>query len=243
MRMVILVLGAVMAVGGAAAQSAPVKPYDPAIARVVGRAEVYLPPDQARVGASFYAPGKTAAEAVDAVARRARALEQAVRAIDPAKVKVERADSAVSPVMQEGGERRPDRIRGYEARTEVTILVEDLALLTRVVEAAVNAQPDTFSDVAFSIRDTLSARRKARQAAIDDAVDKAKIYVEGAGHRLGRLLLVEEGDRDNIMAQSGNRALSFARSVDAAVAAPPVAMEPQLYTAEVTVVYEVGPVR
>ncbi len=32
----------------------PLKPYDPAVVRVAGRAELYLPPDQARVKVSFY---------------------------------------------------------------------------------------------------------------------------------------------------------------------------------------------
>lgn len=241
MRMLFLALGALIVAGGAAAQTAPVKPYDPAIVRVAGRAEIYLPPDQARVSASFYAPGKTAAEATDAVGKRARALEAALRAIDQAKVKLERTDTTVSPVMQEGGERRPDRIRGYEARAALTVLVEDLGLLARVVETTVNAQPDNFSDIAFSVKDTLAARRKARKAAVDDAVDKARIYAEGAGHRLGRLLLVEEGDQGGIIAQTGNRAMMMSRSVEPAAAVPPpIAFEPQLYTAEVTVVYEVG---
>ena len=112
-----------------------------------------------------------------------------------------------------------------------------------LVVAAVNSDPDTFNGVEFSIADTQAARRKARKAAIDDAVDKAKLYVEGAGFRLGRLLLVEEGGNSMIV-QSGNRAIAYAppamMATDAAVTPPPVAPEPQLYTSEVSVVYEIG---
>jgi uncharacterized protein YggE len=227
---------------------APLKPYDPAIVRVAGRAELYLPPDQARVRVSFYNPGRTAAEATQTVSARARALEAAVRAIDPQQVVLDRTDVSVVPVMREGGERRPDRITGYEATAAVTILVRDLALLGRSVEAAMSSQPDTFDDVAFSIRDTERARRLAREAAIRDAVDKARVYVEGAGSRLGRLLLVEEGG-GGMIAQSGNRA-AFARereqqagSADAVATPPPIAPEPQLYTAEVSVVFEIAAAR
>lgn len=222
---------------------APLRPYDPAIVQVAGRAEVYLPPDQARVGLSFYAPGRTAAEATNAVSERSRALDAAIRAIDPQSVSIERTDISVRPVMREGGDRRPDRINGYEASAGVTILVRDLAQLSRAVEAAVNAQPDAFNDVEFSIRDTVRARRAAREAAITDAVDKARIYSEGAGHRLGRLLLVQEG-ANNMIAQSGNRAVYAARGApmeqEQLVIAPPIAPEPLLYTAEVSVVFEVG---
>jgi uncharacterized protein YggE len=219
------------------------KPYDPATVEVAGRAELYLPPDQARVSVGFYSPGRTAPEATEAVNSRARAFEAAIRAIDPKTVRLERSDSTVTPVMKGGGDRRPDRIQGYEARANLTVLVSDLALLSRAVETAVNANPDTFGDVDFSVKDTVAARRKAREAAVTDAVEKAKIYTEGAGHRLGRLLKVEEGG-SNMIAQSGNRAVMRARAVSAemdAVTAPPVAFEPQLYTAEVTLVYEVGP--
>lgn len=222
---------------------APLRPYDPAVVRVAGRAEVYLPPDQARVRVSFYAPGRTAAEATNEVSTRTRALDAAIRAIDPQNVSLERTDVSVTPVMREGGERRPDRINGYEASAGVTILVRDLALLSRAVEAAVNTQPDAFNDVEFSLRDTVRARRAARETAITDAVDKARVYAEGAGHRLGRLLLVEEG-ANNMIAQSGNRAVFAQRASDGAqdqlVMAPAIAPEPLLYTAEVSVVFEVG---
>lgn len=152
----------------------PLRPYDPAVVRVAGRAEVYLPPDEARVRLSFYAPGRTAAEATNAISARSQALDAAVRAIDPQKVGLERTDVTVSPVMREGGDRRPDRINGYEARAGVTILVRDLALLSRTVEVAVNAQPDTFEDVAFSIRDTVRARR-ARSRSLTQSTKHASI--------------------------------------------------------------------
>jgi uncharacterized protein YggE len=245
MRELIISAAAAVALAAPIAQAqviAPLKPYDPAIVRVAGRAEVYLPPDEARIQLSFYGPGRTALEATSAVSERARALDAAIRAIDPAKVVVERTDISVQPVMREGGERRPDRISGYQANAGVTVCVRDLALLSRAMEAAINASPDSFSDVAFSIRDPEAARRQAREAAIKDAVDKARTYVEGAGFHLGRLLLVEEGAQ-MMIAQSGNIAyarLMSAQDGAAPVAPPPVAAEPQLYTAEVSIVFEIA---
>jgi uncharacterized protein YggE len=237
-----LALPFLVAAPAAAQVIAPLKPYDPAIARVAGRAELYLPPDQARIRLSFYGSGKTASEATEAVSARARALDAAVRAISD-KTRLERTDLSVRPVMKAGGDRRPDKISGYEATAAVTIRVRDLALLSKAVEVGVNSSPDTFDDVEFFIDDTTSARAKTRKAAIDDAVMKAKIYVEGAGHRLGRLLLVEEGG-SSIIAQSGNRAMRYDASESAAAGAvspPPIAPEAQLYTSEVTVVFEIGP--
>lgn len=222
---------------------APLRPYDPAVVRVAGRAELFLPPDQARVSVSFYAPGRSAQEATQSVSARARALDAALRAIASPQVSLERTDIAVTPVMRAGGDRRPDRIGGYEASAGVTILVNDLALLPRAMEAAMGAAPDTFDDVQFAVRDTERARRLAREAAIRDAVDKARTYVEGAGFRLGRLLLVEEGG-GGVIAQSGNRAVLRARAAESApgelVSPPPIAPEAQLYTAEVSIVYEIG---
>lgn len=245
MRFAAAALAVALACAPAHAQTiAPLRPYDPAIVRVAGRAELYLPPDQARVAVSFYGPGRTAAAATAAVSERAHALDAAIRAIDPQRVVAERTDISVTPVMRAGGERRPDRISGYEATAAVTILVRDLGLLSRAMEAAMSASPDRFEDVQFSIRDTERARRLAREAAIRDAVDKARTYVEGAGSRLGRLLLVEEGGQ-GMIAQSGNRALFRERAPgvieDQVVSPPPVAPEPQLYTAEVSIVYEIAP--
>lgn len=238
-----LVASCLLALPAAAQVIAPLKPYDPAVIRVAGRSELYLPPDQARISVSFYAPGKTSQEATDAVSKRARALDAQMKAIAPGKVAVERTDFSVRPVMKSGAEKKPDQVRGYEATASVTTLVKDLELLGRAMDVAVNSNPDTFSDVQFSINDTQAARRKARKAAIDDAVDKARLYVEGAGFRLGRLLLVEEGGNSMIV-QSGNRAIAYAparsMAMEDAVTPPPMAPEPQLYTSEVSVVYEIG---
>ncbi len=237
----VLLVGA-FSMPAAAQVVAPLRPYDPAVARVAGRAELYLPPDQARVTVSFYNPGRTAAEATNAVSARSRALDAAIRALASPNAQMERTDVSVVPVMRAGGERRPDRITGYEATIAATVLVKDLALLSRVMEAAMGAQPDTFQDVQFSIQDTQRARRLAREAAIRDAVEKARTYVEGAGFRLGQLLLVEEGG-SSMIAQSGNRAITRVREeavADALVSPPPVAPEPQLYTAEVSVVFQIG---
>lgn len=245
MKMAAAAFAAVLVCIPASAQViAPLRPYDPAIARVAGRAELYLAPDQARVAVSFYGPGRSAAEATQAVSERARALDAAIRAINPQQVIVERTDVSVTPVMRAGGDRRPDRINGYEATAGVTVLVRDLALLSRAMEAAMGSNPDRFEDVQFSIRDTERARRLAREAAIADAVSKARTYVEGAGSRLGRLLLVEEGGQ-GMIAQSGNRAMFRERApgtlADQVVSPPPMAPEPQLYTAEVSIVYEIAP--
>lgn len=245
MKIAVAALAAMLVCMPASAQViAPLRPYDPAIARVAGRAELYLAPDQARVAVSFYGPGRTAAEATQTVSERARALDAAIRAINPQQVVVERTDVSVTPVMRAGGDRRPDRINGYEASAGVTVLVRDLALLSRAMEAAMGANPDRFEDVQFSIRDTERARRLAREAAIRDAVEKARTYVEGAGSRLGRLLLVEEGGQ-SMISQSGNRAMFRERSAgtlaDQIVSPPPMAPEPQLYTAEVSIVYEIAP--
>lgn len=240
---VLMAAWAALAASAQAQVIAPLKPYDPAVVRVAGKSEIYLPPDEARVDVGFFGAGKTAAEAIDLAGGRARALEAAVKAVAaPAAVAIERSNIAVQPVMQDGGARRPDKVRGYEANMAVTIHVKDLAALAKVVEAAVNAEPDTFSDVRFSVRDTLAARRKAREAAVADAVDKARIYAEGAGHKLGRLLEVQEGDVGGYIAQTGNRAIAYAVTADAAaIAPPPIAAEPQLYGASVSLVFEIGP--
>jgi uncharacterized protein YggE len=225
----------------------PPKPYDPPIFRITGRGEIFLPPDQARVGVSFYSPGRTAAEAMQAVSARARVLEAAVRAINSERVTLDRVDVVFRPVMREGGERRPDRITGYEASAAVTILVRDLALVPRAVEAAISAQPDSFDDVRFSLSDPAAARRQAREAAIADAMEKARIYVGGAGHRLGQLLHMEEGgaqgvDRDareEEIVVAGYRA--SVRAQDApAPPPPPIAAERQRYTAEISLIFEIA---
>jgi uncharacterized protein YggE len=224
----------------------PPKPYDPPIFRITGRGEIFLPPDQARVGVSFYSPGRTAAEAMQAVSARARVLEAAVRAINSERVTLDRVDVVFRPVMREGGERRPDRITGYEASAAVTILVRDLTLVPRAVEAAISAQPDSFDDVRFSLSDPAAARRQAREAAIADAMEKARIYVGGAGHRLGQLLHMEEGaapgvDRDlaDEIVVTGYRA--SVRAQDApAPPPPPIAAERQRYTANVSLVFEIA---
>ena len=63
------------------------------------------------------------------------------------------------------------------------------------------------------------------------------------GHYEVRADLVEEGGNSMIV-QSGNRAIAYApvrsMAMEDAITPPPVAPEPQLYSSEVSVVYEIG---
>ncbi|MBK6705905.1 MAG: SIMPL domain-containing protein [Caulobacteraceae bacterium] len=163
-----------------------------------------MPPDEARVRLSYYAPGRTAAEATTEISARTRALDAAVRAIDPQSVTVERTDVSVTPVMREG--RRSSagsyqRIRSERRRDDSGARSGALGARSRSC--------GQLSTGCVQRRCIFSSRHRsraatAREAAITDAVDKACLF-RGCGHRLGRLLLVEEG-ANNMIAQ-GNRAV------------------------------------
>jgi uncharacterized protein len=88
----------------------------------------------------------------------------------------------------------PQTVTGYQANSQVSVLVHHLANVGSVIAAAVDAVGNDLqvSGVSLSVADQSAAVKSARQAAMSDAAGRAKEWASLAGRHLGKMLAVSE---------------------------------------------------
>jgi uncharacterized protein YggE len=163
------------------------------VVTVSGEGTAAVVPDLAEVRAGVVTQGKTAREASEANSRATAALLLVVKAGGIADTDVQTSRFAIQPV-QEPSRNAPARIIGFQASSQLTIRVRDVATVGDVVDRLVGAGANEFSGISLHVSAPSKALDGAREEAIADARRKAEIYARAAGLGLGRTVtIVEEG--------------------------------------------------
>jgi len=111
-------------------------------------------------------------------------------------------------------------LRGYVARNQVEVRVDDLASLAGVLDAA-NAPGNvalSLQGLRFDLKDETAARNEALQAAVQDALSRARAMAAGAGRSLGEIRRIEEHHMGPIMPMA--MAMRTTEAMKADVATP-----------------------
>ncbi|WP_260605275.1 SIMPL domain-containing protein [Streptomyces sp. WAC01280] len=167
----------------------------PATVSVTGTGRAAAAPDLAILSVGVEATRKTAKEAMAAQSTAAEALLAVLRkqGIDDRDI---RTDSlSLSPVYTQNAEGE-SKVTGYQAGQSFSVKVRDLDKTGQVIGAVNEATGDAgrINGVVFDVADPSALRVKAREAAFQDAYDKAAQHARLSGHRLGRLVSLSEGD-------------------------------------------------
>ena len=152
----------------------------------IGRAAV--PADAALVHLGVEVTATTPGEALAASADTERQMVAAVLAAGVAESGIATRWATVEPQWEHYGER--PRLRGYTARVDVQVTVDDLGSAGAVASAAVDAGGDVarLHGLTPIVRDRAAGEALARESAFADARAKAEQYARLAGQRTGRLL-------------------------------------------------------
>ena len=91
-------------------------------------------------------------------------------------------------------QRRPSsgEISGYQSVQRITVAVDDLGLVGRVLDAAVASGANILDGVAFTVRDPAAYRMRASAAAVQDARASANALAAAAGLPTPRIARIEE---------------------------------------------------
>jgi uncharacterized protein len=190
-----LALGALAATALAAA---PAAAEDDSPRRLVvnGTGEASARPDVAVISAGVVVQAATASAALADNTRAMNAVLEQLRTSGLAAEDVQTAQFAVSPLFETqrpGAETTaPPRIVGYQVSNQVTARVRDLDRLGGVLDALVSAGANSINGPAFDLADPKQLLGEARDAAVADALAKAKRYAAAAGVELGEILSIEE---------------------------------------------------
>ena len=163
---------------------------------VTGTGEVSARPDVAVISAGVVVQADTASAALAENTRAMNAVLEQLRAAGLAQEDIQTSQFAVMP-LYESREPDPQRteppgILGYQVSNQVTARVRDIDRLGVILDALVGAGANSVDGLYFDIADPARVLGEARDAAVADALAKARRYASAAGVQLGAILAIEE---------------------------------------------------
>lgn len=154
----------------------------------VGRGEVEIKPDRARLELGVETRASTAAAAAAENGRRQRATLDALQRLGVTAENVQTANLQVTPEMVYPGQGQPPRVAGYVARNTVRVEIEKLDQTGTLVDAAIAKGATTVMGLHFYSSRAAEARREALARAVEAARLDAEAMVKAAGYQIGALL-------------------------------------------------------
>lgn len=159
----------------------------------VGRVDVT--PDQATltVGATIQRP--SAAEAWTETSRLATQMLARMQQLGVRKEQVRTSAIQLIPIYATPGAMHGQpQISGYQGSYTATLTLDDLSLVGRVIDTAVEAGANNLFGISFGLRDASKARKEALTLAVREAREKAEVIAQAAGLQLrGVERIVESG--------------------------------------------------
>ncbi len=194
-RSIVLVLvgalsaGLPLGAGTARAQGTAAEPQKPVIV-THGQASVKRAPDQAWVTVAAETRATSSAEAQRAAADAMTSVMAAITKTGLPADAVRTTGYSLQPDMQYENGRA--RVRGYIARNQIEVRVDDLAKLPSVLDAAGSSGATTIAGLRFEIKNRASVERDALRLAVEDAMARARAIAAGAGAQLGPIVRIDE---------------------------------------------------
>ena len=167
----------------------PTEPAAPGSISVSGSSAIRVQPDRVVVlfGVETFASTPSASQAQNA--RRSRAVIEAVRAQNIARRDIATANFRLQPRYKDY-----DRnvISGYAARNTIAVTLRDVQKLEPVLVAALEAGATTVDGIDFSITNLRALRDRAREKAVQAAMEKAAAMAQAAGMATGNVTSIHE---------------------------------------------------
>ena len=163
---------------------------------VTGTGEASARPDIAVISAGIVAQADTASAALAENTRAMNAVLEQLRAAGLAHEDIQTAQFAVTPLYDarppDPQRTEPPRIVGYQVSNQVTARVRDIDRLGATLDSLVQGGANSIDGLHFEIADPKQMLGEARDAAVADALAKARRYATAAGVQLGEILAIEE---------------------------------------------------
>jgi uncharacterized protein YggE len=188
LRFGLAVICSTFGVVAAGAQTSP--PQEPPVIVAQGEATVRQAPDVAWVQIAVEARGAKPEEARQKAADAMTAVLGTLKAtVPPANIRT--SSLAVTPEM-DYTPATGSRLKGYLARNQVEVRVDNLDLLSKVMDASVTSGATSVSGLRFDVKARAQVEREALRSAVQDATERAQAIAAGAGRALGPILRLQE---------------------------------------------------
>lgn len=182
----------------AAQEEVPATSTQERLIRVTGTGRVSVEPDLATVNLGVQTQAETAVEALEQNSEQMQAVIDALIEADVAEEDIQTQGLSLNPIydqpapVEEGQAER--ELQGYRASNVVEITVRNLDDLGTIIDEAIAAGGNTIQGIRFEVSDPQSAVTQARQAAFNEAQNKAQQLVELSEAELGPVIrIIESG--------------------------------------------------
>lgn len=155
---------------------------------VSGEGVVEVAPDRATISLGVVTRDKDAAKVQSGNAKTASEIIKAVSALGIDRKNIRTGNYSFHQVYRQDNNRRvPD---GYEANNSVTVIVDDLNLVGKVIDAALANGANNVDALEFGVRNKANLQNDAIRLAVRDARAKAEVVAAELGQRVVRVLSI-----------------------------------------------------
>lgn len=165
----------------------------PATVAVSGHGSVQVTPDTAQVTIGVDVTLPTLADAQTESDAQATAIIDAVKAGGVADEDVQTSNYYVSVIRNYDDNGNLGDIQGYQITNQVNVTIRDIADISDILGAAIDAGANNIYGITFYVDDTTAAASDARVLAVEDGRRKAEELAVASGLTLGRLVALSEG--------------------------------------------------
>ncbi|SEQ42885.1 hypothetical protein SAMN05216548_104249 [Faunimonas pinastri] len=188
-----LLIAAVSAPGFAAAQGPATKmAASQRHISVTGNGTVNARPDMATMTIGVIQEAETAGEAAQANAAAMGKVIDGLKQAGIAEADLQTSGYSVSPNYSEAKDNQKPRLVGYTVSNNVSVKLRDITKVGTTLDAATSLGANSISGPEFGLTDPKPLQDQTRQAAVADAIAKAKLYAAAAGVDLGEVVSIEE---------------------------------------------------
>ena len=191
-----MVLGAVFSFFVSQAFTQSVNPLpDVPVVTVQGTGQISARPDRASIRLGAEVQADTAAKAQSEVNALVKKALAAIKDAGVSEKNIRTTGLNLYPVYSQQrrstGNDEP-RVTGYRASNILQVQVDDLDLVGKVIDAAMEAGINRLEGLNFEIRNDLPFRREALSAATQEAKNKASAIAQSLGMSLGKVRTIHE---------------------------------------------------
>ena len=211
----------VLMTGTSAAQTPPVPHPAPDVPVVVTSGEAVLtrPPDRALVMVATESRAKTPKDAQKLNADVMAAVLQKLKSAGLAPEAIQTRGYDLQPEYDYANGRQT--LRGYVARNNVEIRVDELSRLGEFIDLAVSSGATNVGGVRFDLKDRAGVEREALRIAVEEARGRADAAAAGARMKVERIVRIEE-HRADATPPPRPMVMSMRAEAGSAAAEPPI---------------------
>ncbi len=150
---------------------------------VSGEGVVEVAPDRATVTLGVVTREKNPAAVQSSNARAAQSVINSIVALGVERRNITTGNYNFSPTYRHHNDGRTE-LDGYEAVNSVTVIVDDLSMVGKIIDAALKNGANRVDDLSFGLRNKTAYQDEALRLAILDAKRKAEVAASALGKNI-----------------------------------------------------------